>query len=176
MVLPAGSYTFALHDSPGVRDIVQIWNEDQSKLITTVLAIPNYRLESTGETVVQFRERPTGAPQALKAWFYPRRNFGIEFVYPKKEAVQIAQAANEVVPAEAVESTPSTLETVPLVAITPQGTEETIAEAFPAKPAEAPLVAKELPKTASSLPLIALVGALSLAIGFGIGRFGSKKA
>ena len=80
------------------------------------------------------------------------------------------------VPAEAFEPTPSTLETVPLVAVTPQGKEEPIAEAFPEKQAAAPLVAKELPKTASPLPLIALLGALSLAIGFGLRRFASKKA
>lgn len=175
-VLPAGTYTFTILDSFGIRNIVQIWNEDKTNLITTILAIPNYRLEPTGETVIEFRERPAGTPQALKAWFYPGHGYGIEFVYPKKEAVQIAQASNEVVPAETVEPTPSTLQTVPLVAVTPQGKEEPIAQAFPEKAAEAPLVAKELPKTASPLPLIALLGALSLAIGFGVRRFASKKA
>jgi hypothetical protein len=176
MVLPAGKYTFTALDLLGFRNVVQIWNGDKSKLITTILAISNYRLEPAGETIVEFRERPAGSPQALKAWFYPGHNHGVEFVYPKKEAIQIAQASHEVVPAEAVEPTPGALETVPLVAITPQGTEEPIAQAFPEKPAEAPLVAKELPRTASSLPLIALLGALSLAIGFGVRRFASKRA
>jgi len=172
-VLPAGKYTFTALDLAGFQHVVQIWNGDKSKLITTVLTISNYRLERAGETIVQFYERPAGSAQALKAWFHPGYNYGVEFVYPKKEAIQIAQASNEVVPAEAVEPTPGTLETVPLVAITPQGTEEPIAQAFPE---EAPLVAKELPKTASPLPLIALLGALSLAIGFGVRRFGSKRA
>ncbi|MGA8011895.1 MAG: hypothetical protein WB949_05670 [Candidatus Acidiferrales bacterium] len=174
--LPAGTYTFTILDSFGSRNIVQIWNEDKSNLITTILAIPNYRLKPTGETVIEFSERPANAPQALKAWFYPGHAYGIEFVYPKKEALQIAQAANEVVPAEAVEPTPSTLRTVPLIAITPQETEVAIAEAFPppAKTAEPVTVAKELPRTASLTPLIALLGFVSLLMGFGLRRLGSK--
>jgi len=175
MVLPAGKYTFTTLHLAGFQHVVQIWNGDKSKLITTVLAISNYRLEYAGETIIEFRERPAGTPQALKAWFYPGYKHGFEFVYPKQEAIQLAQASNEAVPAETVEPTPSTLETVPLVAVTPQGKEEPIAEAFPEKTAEAPLVAKELPKTASPLPLIALLGALSLAVGFGVRRFASKK-
>jgi hypothetical protein len=173
--LAAGTYTFTLHDSLGSRNIVQIWNEDKTELITTILAISNYRLEPTDETVIEFRERPADRPQAVKAWFYPGHSSGIEFVYPKEEAMQIAQAANEVVPAEAVEPTPSTLKTVPLIAVTPKGEEESIAKAFPAKPAEEPkVVAQELPKTASPLPMIALLGASFLAVGYGLRRLATK--
>ena len=177
-VLPAGTYTFTILDSFGIRNIVQIWNEDKTNLIATILAIPNYRLEPTGETVIEFSERPANQPQALKAWFYPGHGHGIEFVYPKREAIQIAQASNEVVPAEAVEPTPSTLKTVPLIAVTPEQKEEPIAEAIQttpaAKTAEPVAVAQELPKTASPTPLIALLGVLSLAIGLGIRRFAPK--
>jgi hypothetical protein len=174
-VLPAGKYTFTILDSFGNRNIVQIWNEDQTQLITTILAIPNARLEAADKTIVEFRERPADRPQALKAWFYPGFNYGVEFVYPKPEAVQIAQAANEVVPAETVEPTPSTLKTVPLIAVTPKGEEESLAQAFPATPAKQPAtVAKELPKTASPLPLVALFGASFLIIGYGLRRLAVK--
>lgn len=170
-VLTAGTYTFTILDTLGSRNIVQIWNEDKTQLITTILAIPNYRLEVPGETIIQFRERPAGRPQALKAWFYPGDNFGIEFVYPKQRAVEIAQAAQEVVPATTVEPTPSTLATVPLVAVTPKGEEQPIAKAFPPTPPEQPkMVAKQLPKTASPLPLVALLGASCLVIGFALRR------
>ena len=47
-VLPAGTYVFRLQDSTSNRHIVQIFNEDHTSLITTVLAIPNYRLQPTG--------------------------------------------------------------------------------------------------------------------------------
>jgi hypothetical protein len=174
-VLAAGTYTFTILGSFGNRNIVQIWNEDRTQLITTILAIPNARLEPTNETVLEFAERPADRPQALKAWFYPGHAYGVEFVYPKEEALQIAQASNEVVPAETVEATASTLKTVPLIAVTPKGEEESLAEAFPTTPAEQPkMVAKELPKTASTLPLIGLLGASFLVIGLGLRRFAAK--
>lgn len=175
-VLPAGTYTFKLLDSMSYRHIVQIWNEDGTQLITTILAIPNYRLEPTEDTVIKFRERPGDSPEALRAWFYPGDNFGQEFVYPKTRAIQLAQLSNEIVPAETVEPTESTLQTVPLVAITPEKKEEPVTEAIqvlplhhPEEPTPAPVtVAKELPKTASSIPLIGILGLASLGLALGL--------
>jgi len=172
-VLPAGTYTFKLLDSMSYRHIVQIWNEDGSQLITTILAIPNYRLEPTEDTVIKFRERPGDSPEALRAWFYPGDNFGQEFVYPKARAIQLAKESHEIVPAETVEPTESTLKTVPLVAITPESKEEPVTEAIqvqPSHPAEATSapVAKELPKTGSPIPLIGLLGLVSIGLAIGL--------
>jgi len=157
-VLPAGTYVFKLLESPSDRNIVQIWNEDGTELITTILAIPNYRLKPTGETVIKFGERPDESPTALRAWFYPGDHFGQEFVYPKARAIQLAEASKEIVPAETVIPTPSTLATVPLIAITPEKKEEPIAE----------IEAKELPKTGSSIPLLGLLSAISIGAAFGL--------
>lgn len=83
-VLPAGTYSFSLVDSfLSDRDVVQIWNSDRTHLITTVLAISDYRLTPKGRTVIQFEEQSSGGPEALKAWFYPGDNYGVEFVYPR---------------------------------------------------------------------------------------------
>lgn len=97
-VLEPGKYVMKLMDSPSNRHIVQIFNEREDQLLTTVLAIPNYRLEPTGETQFGWWETPAGQPKALRAWFYPGDNFGQEFAYPKDEAVKIAAATNENVP------------------------------------------------------------------------------
>jgi hypothetical protein len=175
-VLPAGTYTFKLLDSNSYRHIVQIWNADGTELITTILAIPNYQLEPKEETVIKFHERPGDSPEALRAWFYPGDNFGQEFVYPKTRAIQLAQASNEIVPAETVEPTASTLRTVPLVAVTPQMKEEPVAEAIqvlplhhPAETTPAPVtVAKELPKTGSPIPLVGLLGLTFIGLAFGL--------
>src|SRR5579863_1973803 len=96
-VLPAGTYVFKIMDSQSDRHIVQIFNKDETQCIATILAIPNYRLRATGKTVVTFRERPAGEPEALRAWFYPGRNWGEEFVYPKTTAIEIAQSTRTVV-------------------------------------------------------------------------------
>jgi len=96
--LEPGTYTFKLADSQSNRHIVQIFNEDNTSLITTVLAVPNYRLEPAGKTVLAFAERPVNQPVALEAWFYPGDNFGQEFVYPESEAKQLSQLNKTEVP------------------------------------------------------------------------------
>jgi len=84
MVLPAGTYVFKL--LPGAdRNIVQVLSNDEQKIYATVLAIPDYRLQQRNKTVITFEERAEGAPQAVRAWFYPGSHYGEEFVYPKPE-------------------------------------------------------------------------------------------
>lgn len=177
-VLPAGTYTFKLTESPSDRHIVQIFNADETQIIATVLAINNYRLQPTGKTVVKFAERAADSPEALKAWFYPGDNFGQEFVYPKQRAVQLAVASNEAVPALATET--KELGTVSIVAETPEQKELPIAQAIQTAPplaevkAPAPMAeTPKLPKTASPIPLIALLGLASLGVAFMLKRLAS---
>jgi hypothetical protein len=120
-VLEPGKYVMKLADSQSNRHIVQVFNEDESKLITTVLAIPNYRLEPTGETQFGYWEMPAGQPRALKAWFYPGDNFGQEFAYPKDIAAQIAKTSGENVPA--VTSNGENMQQAEVKEITPSGEE-----------------------------------------------------
>lgn len=165
-VLPAGTYVIKLLDSASNRHIVQIFNEDETEILTTVLAIPNYRLDPTGHSVFTFWEMPPGQPPALRAWFYPGDNFGQEFAYPKTEAVTIAGIAHAQVPTTEAQL-PAEMESAPVAEVTEEGKEEPIAQA---PPAPLPEVAKEippppmpeLPKTASPNPLIGLIGLLSL--------------
>jgi hypothetical protein len=96
--LEPGQYVMKLLDSPSNRHIVQIYDKNEQHLITTVLAIPNYRLEPTGKTQFGFWETPAGQPKALRSWFYPGDNFGQEFAYPKNEAMQIAKEVKQPVP------------------------------------------------------------------------------
>lgn len=174
-VLPAGTYVFKIYDSRSYRHIVQIWNEDSTKLITTVMAIPNYRLEPTGDLVLKFHETPAGSPEALRAWFYPGDNFGQEFVYPERRAIQLAEASKEIVPAEKQEPTATNLQTVPLVAVTPEKKEEPVTEAIQVLPLHTehvtplpPAEPKQLPKTASEVSLIGLLGAAFVGVAFGL--------
>jgi hypothetical protein len=178
-ILPAGTYTFVLLDSSADRHIVQIFNADGSHLIATVLAINNYRLKPTGDTVVKFAERAGDNPEALKAWFYPGDNFGQEFVYPRQRAVQLAVVVKE--PVLALTADTSDLKSVPVVAVTPEQKEVPVTEAIQAAPPAAVVAAspapepmketKELPHTASLLPLIALLGFASLSVALLLKRF-----
>jgi hypothetical protein len=214
VTLQPGEYVMVLVDSLSDRHIVRIYDKDQKNVMTTILAIPNYRLQPTGKTVFQYWEIPAGQPRALRAWFYPGDNFGQEFAYPKQTAAQIAALVKTPVPAIAVEtSVAEDLKTAPLVAVDetgkttdlvailpertadpaltptvqaapveptvqatvqPQITEMQAADRTPTADAERTAPAQTLPHTASILPLLGLVGLVSLglyaALGFSTRR------
>jgi hypothetical protein len=167
-VLPAGTYVFKILDSTGDRHIVQIFNEAEDHVFTSILAIPNYRLQVTGKTVMTFKERAAGQPEAIRAWFYPGRQWGDEFVYAKSRAVELAKAVNEPVlatPIEVAAAPIEALKTAPVEAVKPTGEVVEMAEVVQPPPVEL-ATAKSLPQTASPLPLIGLLGMLSLGTGF----------
>jgi LPXTG-motif cell wall-anchored protein len=185
-ILPAGTYVFKVLSSTSDRHIVQIFNQDETHVFTTILAIPNYRLKATSKTVITFRERPAGQPEALRAWFYPGRQWGEEFVYAKPRAIELAKELNQPVlatPIELAAAPVETLQAAPVEAVAPIGEPVELAEVVEAPPAAAadpqaatpPAAAEALPKTASPLSLIALIGLLMLGAGFAISVF-SKRA
>jgi hypothetical protein len=94
-VLPAGTYVFKTLDTAGSRNVVQILDKDEKQVYATILAVPNYRLDPPEKPIISFEERPSGSPEAIKAWFYPGDNYGAEFVYPHKRAVELAKRTNQ---------------------------------------------------------------------------------
>ena len=177
VTLQPGAYVLVLVDSLSDRHIVRVFDKDQKNVITTILAIPNYRLQPTGKTVFQYWEVPAGQPKALRAWFYPGDNFGQEFAYHKQTAAQIA--AYDKVPVPAIEidtKVEEDLKTAPLVVVDETGKTGELAVTKPEpsprfEPVETAAVqardrvepADTLPHTASPVPLFGLIGILSLA-------------
>jgi hypothetical protein len=190
-VLPAGTYVFKILDSQSDRHIVQIFSKDEKTCYATILAIPNYRLHATDKTVITFRERPAGEPEALRAWFYPGRNWGEEFVYPKARAAELAASTKTPVlfmpteiPVEVVQPTITAdapvvvqLKQAPVMALQPTGEEVAMAAVVTTPPpselkpdtARDSDVAAVLPATSSLLPLMALFGLLALGGALGLG-------
>src|SRR5580704_17813279 len=140
-ILPAGTYVFKVFESFGDRNIVQIFNADETHLFTTILAINNFRLKPTEKTVMTFKERGEGQPEAIKAWFYPDNAFGQEFVYSKKRALELAKVANEPVLAMPIETNTvppaEVLKSIKLEAIKPTGEEAPVTEVVEAPPQQA---------------------------------------
>jgi hypothetical protein len=199
--LPPGTYVFKLADTTDAnRHTVIVQNERENHTYATILAIPNYRLKPTDKSRFIFWETPAGQPKALRAWFYPGDNMGQEFAYKKERATQISQSTttkeevpqdnNEVAqaapaptpaPEPAAEPAPAPVETAqntPAPAPEPAPVAEAPAPA--PEPAPAPAVIaqnndnnapKELPQTASNLPLLALLGFASVAFSMIVGSF-----
>jgi hypothetical protein len=190
VVLAPGTYVFKLVESQSDRNIVTITNERGDHTFATIIAINNYRLRPTSKSSFGFWEVPAGAPKALRAWFYPGDNFGQEFRYPKTRATEIAQTTHEEVPAE-----PAPAPAVVAEAPAPQPEPTVVAEVTPPPPAPepapvaaapapepAPVVVAEnttpatLPQTASNIPLLALLGFLSVGTALGLGAIAKRQS
>jgi LPXTG-motif cell wall-anchored protein len=171
--LPAGSYVFRLMDSPSSRNIVQIYNQDQSRLYTTLLTVPEQRSQPAEETIVEMSEGRGGQPPALRSWTYPGDTTGQEFIYPSG-TILMAKAEPASAPPTSVDTTGQEPPAPPLTAppqTTPEAPRSRATQRDEQKPATKPEAeaqqpapgSDQLPQTASSLPLVALTGLLLLA-------------
>lgn len=189
-VLEPGQYVLKLYNSPSERHIVQIFNADQSHIISTVMAIPKQRMEPTGDSQFTFWETPAGSARALRAWYYPGDTIGQEFPYPKhlKQLAVMESKATTPAPVPVTQSAEPETATQPSTqpeaethdqdqdrdrAVEQQPVE--IAQNSPPPPspqAETPAPAPEpqpapersLPKTGSPYPLVGLCGGILLAL------------
>jgi hypothetical protein len=190
-VLPAGTYVFKLADSTADRDVVQIFNKDESHVYATILAIPDYRLKPTGKTVINFEERAANAPEAVKAWFYPGDNYGYEFVYPNSRALELAKTTNQNVlsmPSEMAANTKKpaksmqeqsvvAMKQAPVTAVKPSGKQMAMAQAIQTRPKQTPGATTQMaenrkpkmPSTASPIPLFGLIGLWLVGVGAALG-------
>jgi hypothetical protein len=171
MVLQANTpYVIQLYDSPAERHVVQIYTGDRMHLLTTFFGISSERLDPVEDTLFTFTEVQPGYPMPIKEWFYPGRTIGLEFVYPKKQALEIAAHAKQPVRSEApvaesaaitksetttiTEEKPSVVEeSTPAEAVVepePQTEPTQIAEAQPEKLPEAPAIREEAPAPVSA--------------------------
>jgi len=155
-VLDPGQYVFRLFNSPSDRHIVQIFNADQSHLISTVFAIPNQRLEPAGNSQFTFWETPPGTAKAMRAWFYPGDNIGQEFPYP--DHLNQLAAATTPAPAlvaattgaedqgqEAGKSGPMAEPVQPPLAVEPEASIGDTGESRDREASESPMVVEEVP-------------------------------
>jgi hypothetical protein len=78
-VLQPGQYVLKLADSQSERRILLLFNADETKLETTILANAAYRSEPTGDTRFTFAEVAPAQPRAISTWFYPGDNYGLQF-------------------------------------------------------------------------------------------------
>ena len=92
-VLAAGRYVLKLSGSPTGSAVVYIYNSEETRLITSVLAIHAYRLEPSDKSEFSFYESAPGQPTALRTWFYPGDETGFEFVRRPQHTVVAGPSA-----------------------------------------------------------------------------------
>jgi hypothetical protein len=198
VTLPAGRYLFRLVDTTTTRKVIQVVSDDGKKPFAMMNSIPDIRRDAAKDATVAFYETPRGTPAAVKTYWYPGETTGYQFIYPRAQAKQIAQNTGKPVLTTKTEETTSAVTRVDqagndvaadAAASNPQSnfndasanstvfnrTPPQVAQAAPAPvPTESSRVARnELPKTASDLPMVGLLGMLS-ALGFVTLRFGKS--
>ena len=82
MVLNAGGYVLKLAPLASERHIIQVFSAESGRLILTTIAVAKYRTEVTPNTEFQFWEGIRGQAVALRSWFYPNENYGLELPEP----------------------------------------------------------------------------------------------
>jgi hypothetical protein len=181
-VLTPGKYIFQLADLSSDRDVVQIFSEDKKgmdHLVTTVMAVPTYQLNTPEKPEITFEERHLSTPEAVHTWFYPGDNYGWEFVYPKAQRLLAANktepVTQPVTPAPIPTTKPAVTAASPQPAATapaPKPAEQPVTVAQNRAPApqstQPPATPRTLPKTASSLPFETGLGGLMMAIGMAL--------
>jgi len=187
-LLDGGSYTLRVHDFQGEKVTVVITRDSDSKTMGTVIAARmrrNLDSHEASDNQTQFTYTTFNGHPAVDTWYYPGDEWGEKFVYGKETIVASTTTGSDVkvtrTPAPTASTSTMAETTAPAPApVVEERHEETrtarVAPAPAPAPAPEPVAAPErtLPKTASSTPLVALLGALSLA-GAAAVRFGRRK-
>jgi hypothetical protein len=93
-VLPAGTYQFKLADPDTEANVVEILNQDGSHVYATQITTPVERVKATDDPVATFNEPPAaGAPETIRAIFYPGDITGMQFEYPAPDSVAAGTVA-----------------------------------------------------------------------------------
>lgn len=153
------------------RNILQVTNEDRSKIYATVLSIPHALGTKEQKNTEYVLYPPTaGSPRALRTWFAPDSASagGHDIVYPERRAMELAALVKEPVVAYKDETKVEELKIAKLEVVTPQKEIIPYVEPTPAPKPAVIAAAAELPRTASRIPLVATLGLLMLGVAVGI--------
>lgn len=173
-LLQPGTYVIKVVMLTSNRNMIQVTNEDQTKVFASVLATPHALRagEAAPSSRYVYYATAPGQPKALRTWFARDTVNGQDIVYPKQRAMELAAVAKE--PVIWIPDTVKEPEykTATLTVVAPDQTvkpyeEPVVVIQKVAEPAPAAVVAEarpaqELPKTASPVPLFAALGVLSL--------------
>lgn len=176
-ILQPGTYTIRVLPSFVDRNKVQITSQDGQTVYATVLTVPHpfEPGETTPNTMFVYFPAGNGQPRALRTWFaqFPEASQGgHDIVYEESRAKELARLADSRVVAYKDDIAVAELETTPLEVVTPQATIETYTVPTPVVVETTPAMTSnvtetreeaEMPATASNLPLMALLGLLSIA-------------
>lgn len=84
------------YESQKNRLLVEVFNEAQTKKLTSLLVFSDYRSEDRNGVLVFYKTRKI-KHRVVKSWWYPGNLWGYQFVYSKKRAKEIVKETGEYV-------------------------------------------------------------------------------
>jgi hypothetical protein len=189
--LPPGHYTIHVVDHLSDRYVLRV-EGNNGQVNTQFLGIPDAHLGSGTHGMVEWRNPANGASY-VRGWHFPSLRTGLEFAYPKADAVAVAKANDAQVPAidpasqgmpTGSELSKSQMQIISLWLLTPTKVGPDAPAGIAAKHYQdvaslhTPAPIKRLPHTASYLAWFWLTGGLSLlcALGLRMREVGSVSA
>ena len=130
IVLEPGIYIIRLKDGGEKRSIVEIRNRDESQILATVLAVPDHQQRPDDNSEFLYFKAAGSNPTPVRTWFYSGDLIGLQFVYPKTRAMEIAKISDDHVMASN-----SNRKDDLIVAVTPNGKEVVIDDPRPTQTA-----------------------------------------
>jgi hypothetical protein len=175
-IIQPGTYAIRVVRSVSNRNTIQVTSPDMQTVYATALTVPRYvtRGERPENTTFVFYPPEDGQPRALRTWFAQdsaASQGGHDIVYDERRARQLARLSDAPVVYYPPETTVAELDRSDLSVVTPQQTVQTYVYTPPPPPMASATVDTvqiaearpiSMPRTASGLPLLALLGMVSL--------------
>ena len=95
VTLPAGKYIFRLADPNTSRKVINVLSEDGKRSLAMLQTIPNQAMKAPKDAEIRFMETSANVPPPVKTWWYAGKAIGYEFIYPRKQALELAKATSE---------------------------------------------------------------------------------
>ncbi len=83
VTLAPGTYVFKVPPDLNYRNVVQVFNADETEILGTFIGISSERQRGTDRTALRFGEGFRDLPEPLQTWFYPQHQTGTEFLSSK---------------------------------------------------------------------------------------------
>jgi hypothetical protein len=95
VTLPAGKYVFRLADADSSRKVINVLSGDGKRSLAMLHTIPNQVMKAPKDAEIRFMETSAKVPPPIKTWWYAGKAIGYEFIYPRKQALELAKATSE---------------------------------------------------------------------------------
>lgn len=99
-VLPAGTYVFKLLRNSPNRFIVQVWVQDESQLLSTLMTVGDSYPNRSGKPyfVLDMTGTEEGYPPVVVSWFFGGGDDGRDFVYSGYSTTRMVPNQNNASP------------------------------------------------------------------------------